>query len=187
MLENKRIFKTKRDIENSFITLLEEKNFNSITVKDICNASLTSRSTFYSHYMDKYDLLKKIVDRYSEIIKRTVQKRFIEMEQGNIKDFLYFMAESISTYKYNLKILLKVHITNGDLRAEIEKILFTQCHSFLEEKYESNIYSIELLTDIYVANAFVLMTWSLEHGVDKQAVILANNVQHYLFKQLLSK
>ncbi|WP_260144189.1 TetR/AcrR family transcriptional regulator [Leuconostoc citreum] len=58
-----RIFKTKQNIENAFVSLLNEKSCQSITVNDICKRALTSRSTFYLHYLDKYDLLKQLVDQ----------------------------------------------------------------------------------------------------------------------------
>lgn len=65
MEEDVRIYKTKKNISEALIILLNEKDFNQITIKDICSRSLISKSTFYSHYVDKYDLMEKIVNKYA--------------------------------------------------------------------------------------------------------------------------
>lgn len=45
-------------IWDSMFSLLEEKPFSSISVKDICERAHINRSTFYNHYVDKYELLR---------------------------------------------------------------------------------------------------------------------------------
>ena len=61
-MENKkdiRFYKTKERIITAMIQLLKEKNFEQITVKNICESAEISRSGFYLHYLDKYDLVEK--------------------------------------------------------------------------------------------------------------------------------
>ncbi|MFR3499427.1 MAG: TetR family transcriptional regulator [Paraclostridium bifermentans] len=55
-----RIIKTNNNIRNTFVQLLNEKDFNSITVKDILDRALINRSTFYKYYTDKYNLAEVI-------------------------------------------------------------------------------------------------------------------------------
>lgn len=57
-----RIKRTQRAIRESFFSLVEEKGFEHISVKDITEKAMISRNTFYLHYEDKYDLLNKICD-----------------------------------------------------------------------------------------------------------------------------
>ncbi|MBU3171719.1 TetR/AcrR family transcriptional regulator [Clostridium estertheticum] len=182
MVEDVRIIKNKRNIEAALINLLKEKDFIHITIKDICEASLTSRSTFYSHYLDKYDLLEKIVHHYADLIKQKAQVRFFQMQSDNIETFIKEMAQTYLQHQEDLKVLLKVHTPNGDLRAKIEEILFSQCHNFLQEQQKMTIVSKELLARLYVANVFALINWILEHGVDDQTIHFANEVQNYIFK-----
>ncbi|CAM4370317.1 TetR/AcrR family transcriptional regulator [Weissella hellenica] len=54
--------RTKQSIKQSFIKLIENKGFSNITVSDITRDADVSRSTFYVHYTDKYELLTKIED-----------------------------------------------------------------------------------------------------------------------------
>ncbi len=64
MNEDKRILKTKRNLKNTLVELLNEKTFEQITVKEICERSQTSRITFYTHFADKYELLDSIFQEY---------------------------------------------------------------------------------------------------------------------------
>jgi AcrR family transcriptional regulator len=54
-----RYLKTQQQILTAMITLLQRQSFEKITVRDICQQAQVSRSGFYLHYDDKYDLVKK--------------------------------------------------------------------------------------------------------------------------------
>ena len=61
--------KTKRKIQESLLELMKTKKFEAITVNDITTLIDINRSTFYRHYLDKYEVLEKIEDSIlSEII-----------------------------------------------------------------------------------------------------------------------
>lgn len=57
-----RVVKTRAAIQSHFLDLLLQKNFNEITVKDIAQAANIGRGTFYLHYVDKFDLLDKVME-----------------------------------------------------------------------------------------------------------------------------
>ena len=61
-MEDKRIAKTKKNLKNAMIAMLGEKDFEHITITELCRAAEVSRITFYSHYSDKYALLDEIFD-----------------------------------------------------------------------------------------------------------------------------
>lgn len=61
--------KTKRKIQESLLELMKTKKFEAITVNNITTLIDINRSTFYRHYLDKYEVLEKIEDSIlSEII-----------------------------------------------------------------------------------------------------------------------
>lgn len=49
-------------IKDSFLTLLEKKNYFDLNITDICNRAQISRSTFYQHYSNMNDVLDSILD-----------------------------------------------------------------------------------------------------------------------------
>ena len=61
---------TRRAIKETFLTLLEERPFSDITVKDIVEKCGINRNSFYYHYQDLPALLEEIVREDTEAIIR---------------------------------------------------------------------------------------------------------------------
>lgn len=59
---NKRKKNSQEKIQKVFIELIQTKEINEITVSDICKKAKLNRTTFYSNYIDIYDLADKIKD-----------------------------------------------------------------------------------------------------------------------------
>lgn len=55
-----RVRYTKRVIKESFLSLLQKKPVNKITVKEVCELAELNRATFYSHYSDCFALMENI-------------------------------------------------------------------------------------------------------------------------------
>jgi AcrR family transcriptional regulator len=51
-----RVRRTRKLLQDALLELLAEKSFDAITVQDIADRSTINRATFYTHYVDKYDL-----------------------------------------------------------------------------------------------------------------------------------
>ncbi|MCY8034311.1 TetR/AcrR family transcriptional regulator [Bacillus sonorensis] len=58
---DRRIAKSQEAIKTAVIELMSEKNFDDITIQDISDRANVSRGTIYLHYLDKYDLLEKLI------------------------------------------------------------------------------------------------------------------------------
>lgn len=55
------LYKTNEElIQNTFLTLLKEKQISQITIREICDMAKVNRSTFYRHYEDIYALMHSI-------------------------------------------------------------------------------------------------------------------------------
>lgn len=51
-------------IKEQFLKLLEQHRFREITIKMICEEAHINRSTFYTYYLDKYDLLDNMIEEH---------------------------------------------------------------------------------------------------------------------------
>lgn len=69
---DRRIYRTREAILDALIDLIDEKGFESISIKDITDRANINRGTFYLHYHDKFDLLdqteNEIIERMKEIL-----------------------------------------------------------------------------------------------------------------------
>lgn len=59
--EDIRIKKTKQLIKEAIIHLVKQKGYKKVSVTDIVNYAQINRNTFYLHYEDKEDLIKKLM------------------------------------------------------------------------------------------------------------------------------
>ncbi|HEX2906841.1 MAG TPA: TetR family transcriptional regulator, partial [Phototrophicaceae bacterium] len=55
--EDLRVRRTRKLLQQALIELTVEKGFAAVTVRDITERAMVNRSTFYRHYLDKYELL----------------------------------------------------------------------------------------------------------------------------------
>ena len=85
----------KETIIEVFLQLLNEKRFEKLTVREIVQKARISRSTFYLHFADKYELL--------EDVRRALNDRFLSFyqhEQSNFeKPITLHLCEHIFTYR----------------------------------------------------------------------------------------
>ena len=56
-----RVTRTRKLIRDALVSLLAEKNFESITVQDIAGRATVNRATFYAHFTDKFALLDAMI------------------------------------------------------------------------------------------------------------------------------
>lgn len=96
---NRRILVTKRILRESLMELMQEKSISKITIKEICDLSEMSRSTFYLHYQDQFELLS---DVENEVMENTLKA--LENLSGSfntnesIEAFLEYVKENKETF-----------------------------------------------------------------------------------------
>jgi AcrR family transcriptional regulator len=68
-VEDLRIRRTRKLITQALIEGTVEKGFAALTVRDITERAMVNRSTFYRHYLDKYDLLEQHLNELYEMLE----------------------------------------------------------------------------------------------------------------------
>lgn len=69
---DKRITKSKTNLKKALFELLAEKEWGKISVQDITQRANLNRTTFYQHYLDKYDLLHQHMRDMFEAMKEDI-------------------------------------------------------------------------------------------------------------------
>ncbi len=125
-----RVIKTKKSIEESLLELMSTKSFESIKVSEICEKALINRSTFYTYYQDKYDLLMNIINE----IKNNLNIN------NKIKDKNYYL-EVISKIldhienKKNLYSKILEHNQNSFIIDILYNVLDNNINNTIETKF----------------------------------------------------
>ena len=89
--------RTRQNIMNGFMKLIKQKEFSDITITDITQEAEINRSTFYYHFMDKYDLIDEIQREVltKEIFKEVALQEVIN-EQTIILSLQAIMGSQIN-------------------------------------------------------------------------------------------
>jgi AcrR family transcriptional regulator len=99
--ENRKSRYSKMVIRESLMELMKSKPILSVSVKDICDLADISRSTFYDHYKDQYDLLKQIEDEtlaYFEDMLNKYKDKQTKKETGQmVEEMLTYIANNGNT------------------------------------------------------------------------------------------
>lgn len=117
-------FHTAARMDEALLSLLLEKDFAYITVKDVCARAGVNRSTFYLHYENTADLLAEAV----ELVNRRYQSRFSSLEidaaiAEQPKERLYFMTDRwllpwLDFVKENRRVYKAIHAQMDVFQAE---------------------------------------------------------------------
>ena len=95
-------FNTAVKMDRALIELLEKKNFEYISIKEICAAAGVNRSTFYLHYENTADLLKEttqyITDSFLSYFSDDMQSIAYRFEDCDLKDLVFVTPEYLSPY-----------------------------------------------------------------------------------------
>lgn len=70
--EDRRVRRTKKLLTQALTQLLQEKQINEITVKELTDLADMNRGTFYLYYKDMFDMLEKIEDGLFEALDEIV-------------------------------------------------------------------------------------------------------------------
>jgi len=68
-VEDLRVRRTRELFQQALIEGTVEKGFAALTVRDITRRAMMNRSTFYRHYLDKYDLLEQHLNTIYEVLE----------------------------------------------------------------------------------------------------------------------
>jgi AcrR family transcriptional regulator len=70
---DRRVLRTQKLLREALVALILEKGYQKITVQDIIDRANVGRSTFYSHYRDKEDLLSSWFEELALDLHRHTQ------------------------------------------------------------------------------------------------------------------
>lgn len=70
-----RIARTRERLGDALVALLQEKEFDTITVQQVLDRAGVGRSTFYVHYRDKEDLFLSDVDEFLEAMSTLLSRQ----------------------------------------------------------------------------------------------------------------
>jgi len=167
--KDRRIQKTRKLLHEALISLILKKDYKSITIQEIIDRANVGRSTFYTHFQDKDDLLISEMDGLRDILRTAQMKTPVASGKSyeRVIGFSSMMFEHAYEYRHVYKALIGSqagavvlqHIPDMlvDLIRDESKVEFEK-----KRRKDSEI-PFELFVH-FIASAFVsVMSWWLYH------------------------
>lgn len=161
-----RVKRTYKQLYNAFVQLLSEKNFEDITIIEICNKAEIHRATFYKHFLDKHDFLNTCLKMKINELNFTINEN--KFTPSSMKNSCMMMFSKLLDFvEENRDLLIK--IKQNEYQSSFNAILNDCITTFLIQRFESmynispklgdNIY---LLSNFYSGAIVGLIKWWID-------------------------
>ena len=161
-------FNTAKKMNDALITLLETKEFEYISIKEICHIANVNRSTFYLHYSNMNDLLEETIkslnlsfnshfnsrENENTIISKDNLEDLLLINDENLIPYLNFIKENKNIYKV-LKNHPQLFNANKTYEQMFRKLFVPIMNRFgLDEKWH------KYLMDFYISGlTSIVLDW----------------------------
>lgn len=146
MAESNKRQKTKMIIENAMVELLEHESFDQISTVKLTKTAGISRSSFYTHYKDKYDMVEHYQQKLFHKLEYIFEKYAQDKRSAIIEVFDFLTRES----------LLSVLLTENGTK-EIQTFLRHKFQIMLAEDLQER-FSSKLLSQVEKEYSYVYLT-----------------------------
>ncbi len=126
--EDRRVRRTKKLLTQALTQLLQEKQVNEITVKELTDLADMNRGTFYLYYKDIFDMLEKIEDSMFAALDVIMERHEKDALATDTKPILLDLFAFIQENKEMSRVLLSV---NGDMNFlhRLNEVVREKCRS----------------------------------------------------------
>ena len=166
-------FNTALRMDEALIELLEKKDLEYITVKEICEHAEINRSTFYKHYQDVYDLMEKLeneaVEAFEKLLDSYVQNETVPA-----------LVTLLTSLRENRELLLPLlaNSSNDDFMKRLTDACsgYALSHLTPEADYTSNPKQAAVYAYLAGGTSGIISNW-LETGTQEPPQQVAELIQ----------
>jgi AcrR family transcriptional regulator len=185
---NLRVRRMQKLLREALLDLIEERGFDALTVSEIIQQAMVSRTAFYRHYQDKYDLVEQIFEEAISALLNAVG----DLGQEHPAEIWVTFFEHIAHYERLYRALLGSKGSPWFVRkmraalSELVKERGRLPHGPDASAYPIHTFSDTFVPDIASALFVETITWWLEHGqpyTPKEMATRAALLASALFKE----
>jgi AcrR family transcriptional regulator len=188
--QDRRVVKTREAIQDALFTLMQEKPYHKITVQEIIDRANVGRSTFYSHFETKEDLLFSSIEHLM-VMLNVYLTDYIDRDENQPR--LIPVVELFEHIKENNRVI------KGLMKSNSSDLLFNKVQSYLNSGLEQYLKSrlpenkepgvpMALLANHISSTLIELLKWWLDNKMkytpvqmDQYYQVLVNPVIDSLF------
>ena len=185
---DRRVSRTRHALREALLSLMEEQDYNAITVEEITARADLGRTTFYLHYRDKEDLLLEeladLVHELTEQIARISISQWQEQKLPQAPILMIFQHVAANEKMYRL-------ILDGEGMLQVTErlcsifeeavIRLSQTEGDVQELLLNSKVSMNFLASYFAGALLTTTGWWLKQGASYQPDEIAALFQQVLF------
>ena len=149
---------TKECILTALLRLMEEKDYQSISITDITNLAGVSRMAYYRNYSGKEDILIK----HLEDEERKIVNAFSNRTVASIRDIIYYVSYFIQENSKVIKAIYAAGLTH-----KLTDMLNERIYSYFPVSHQS--VEGEFATKFYVGAILSVYRYWIDTGMQEPA------------------
>ena len=163
-----RVRKTRDALGDALVALMQERPFESITVQDVLDRANVGRSTFYSHYSDKDDLLMSDADEFFEAMSLSLSAHGDTSERVfPVREFFNHLIDAqrfVVALRTSGKLHANLELARGHFARGIERRL-----NELAKGESIPVHQRPALAFAHAGALLSLMQWWIDRGMKESA------------------
>ncbi len=167
-----RVIKTQNNIKNTFIQLLNEKDFEQITIQNILEKALINRSTFYKYYADKFDLAKTISEEILTDYSLFLDERFAGKNSDDLSQYIKAVYDKLLNQKDMICALWKINTYSIHVYDDMQMLLKNKYKAYIAEHNVSNTELADYHACIYAS----LVTTTIKYIFDNNGQSMTHKI-----------
>ena len=138
--------------------LMQQKPFEKITIKQICDKTGVIRGTFYNHFMDKYEALEYLIHRMF----------YKEIEHESNPQIIKHIFQTVSDNRDFFKSCYRITGQNGfeDLMSNVFKEIFRNVFTYLDVSGMDSRFTVEFLVDYYANDLLYFLKYWISRNFE---------------------
>ena len=170
---DRRPHRTKRRLSNALVELIKEKRFDDITVQNVIDRADVGRSTFYTHFRDKEDLLQKDWQRFLDEFAKHITwanaglGSFVPVVHlcRHLQDFQPFYKGLVRSRKVDSLFKIGANHLARKIETSLTTLIpgRTSCSTSPLPLEATSPPPIPILANFLASELFVLLKWWLDH------------------------
>ena len=164
---DRRIQRTRQLLLDSLIKLILEKGYEPITVQDILDRANVGRSTFYSHFQDKEDLLLSGFENLRDMFEGFITQSSPETSGWNFSLALFKHAEE---NRPTFKALFGKR-AGTIILSHLEKAMSAVLKEHFQNAFRKRkqLVPMDIFVEYMVSVFLGLLTWWLDNDISQPA------------------
>jgi len=169
-MEDRRIQRTRQLLERALLELIEEKDYESVTVQQITDRANMGRATFYLHYRDKEQLLLTTLQKLQEDLAQQLQPlrpQDLLTEEQTLSEKIF---QHVAHYHHLYRVLLSERgaaVAKNRLMADLTHQAEHFAVNALLRTVSEPAVPASFLASYVSATLYMAITWWLDHQQQK--------------------